>query len=248
LQRSLPQGEGIGYEFTASRVQGDAPDALLGRAFVQANADRLAVGAEYARASRVEGGQGGSRAFLAGSVGYVGGSFFVSRPVQDSFALIRIPEMPQVPVYANGWYVGKTDAAGEVVATNLASYYDNFVAFGTQNLAFDYVFETAEKVISPLSRSGSLVTFEVKKNRAVYGILLHAADSKPVPLEFRELRLIRGNATIRSFTARRGEFYFDGVEPGSYDLRLDGEPSCTAVLTVPANVSGMTDVGQVRCQ
>jgi hypothetical protein len=92
------------------------------------------------------------------------------------------------------------------------------------------------------------VTFEVKKNRAVYGILLHAADSKPVPLEFRELRLIRGNATIRSFTARRGEFYVDGVEPGSYDLRLDGEPSCTAVLTVPANVSGMTDVGQVLCQ
>jgi outer membrane usher protein FimD/PapC len=153
-----------------------------------------------------------------------------------------------VPVYANGWYAGKTDAAGEVVATNIASYYDNFVAFGTSELPIDYVFPSAEKVISPPTRSGTLVAFEIKKNHAVFGALVEVRNGKRIPLEFREISLTRGDAVIRAFTARRGEFYVEGVEPGAYELRPDGDPVCTARITVPDPAEAMTDLGTVLCE
>jgi outer membrane usher protein FimD/PapC len=165
----------------------------------------------------------------------------------DSFALVRVPELREVPVYANGWFVGNTDSAGEVVATNISSYYDNFITFGTSELPLDYVFPSAEKVISPPTRSGTLVTFEIRKNRAVYGALVDQREGKPVPLEFRELNVTHGDVTTRGFTGRRGEFYIEGVEPGEYQLRPDGEPTCTARVKVPETGDAMTDVGTVAC-
>ena len=248
LERSIPQGEGVGYTFTGGHVGGDGSDGAYGRAFVQANAAHVTVGAEYSRASRPETGPSLSQVFVAGSIGGVGGSFFAARPVQDSFALIRVPELKEVPVYANGWYVGKTDASGEVVATNVASYYDNFIAFGANELPLEYVFPSSEIVISPPNRSGTLVSFEIKKNRAIYGVLVEMRDGSRVPLEFRELSLKHAGKVLSTFTARRGEFYFDGIESGEYQLRLDGTPACTATITVDDQAVAMTNVGVVVCE
>jgi outer membrane usher protein FimD/PapC len=246
LQRSIPQGQGIGYDVTAGRVGGDAGSGAFGRGFVQFNAAHAEVGAEYARSSR-DGAPGFSRAFVAGSIGAVGGSAFLARPVQDSFALIRIPELADVPVYANGWYAGKTNAAGEVVATNLSSYYDNFITFGAGELALDYVFASSEKVISPPRRSGTLVGFDVRRMRAVYGVLVGRKNGTTAPLEFRELTLTRGTEVIKGFTARRGEFYVEGVEPGEYLLQLNNGAPCTARLHIPDDAGAMTDVGTLTC-
>src|SRR4029453_905562 len=195
-----------------------------------------------------EAGPGLSQLFVAGSIGAVGGSLFAGRPIQDSFALIRVPGLRDLPVYANGWYAGKTDASGEVLATNIASYYDNFIAFGTGNLPLDFVFASSEKVISPPLRSGTLVTFAVKKNHAIFGALVELREGKMLPLEFREIRLTRGDAVIEGFTARRGEFYIEGVEPGPYQLVLDRTPACSAHITVPDPAEAMTDVGTVICE
>jgi outer membrane usher protein FimD/PapC len=247
LEKSIPQGEGIGYSLTGGHAGGGGSDGAFGRAFVQVNAAHATFGADYSRASTPEAGPGLSQVFLAGSIGYVGGSVFATRPVVDSFALVRVPELREVPVYANGWFVGNTDSAGEVVATNISSYYDNFITFGTSELPLDYVFPSAEKVISPPTRSGTLVTFEIRKNRAVYGALVDQREGKPVPLEFRELNVTHGDVTTRGFTGRRGEFYIEGVEPGEYQLRPDGEPTCTARVKVPETGDAMTDVGTVAC-
>jgi len=247
LQRSIPEGQGMGYDVTAGRVGGDGPAEGFGRGLVQFNAPHAEIGAEYARSSRADGGRGFSRAFVAGSVGAVGGSVFVSRPVEDSFALIRIPELPDVPVYANGWYAGKTNAAGEVVANNLSSYYDNFIAFGARDLPMEYVFSSAEKVISPPRRSGTLVTFEVRKVRAVFGVLAERRNGSLAPLEFRELTLTRGAQVLKGFTARRGEFYVENIEPGEYVLQLNGAAPCSARLRVPNDAGPMTDVGTLTC-
>jgi outer membrane usher protein FimD/PapC len=108
------------------------------------------------------------------------------------------------------------------------------------------VFPTSEKVISPPTRSGTLVAFEIRKNHAVFGTLLESR--KRSPLEFREITLTRGDAVIRAFTARRGEFYVEGVTPGTYQLRIEGDAPCTARVTVPDPAEAMMDVGTVLCE
>ena len=248
LERATPQGEGIGYTLTGGHAGGGGGSGGFGHAFVQANAAHATFTAEYQRASNAAASPGLSSLSVAGSIGAVGGSPFLARPVTDSFVLIRMPGLTDVPVYANGWYAGKTDAAGEVVATNIASYYDNLVSFGTKELPLDYVFESSEKVISPPLRSGTLVSFEVRKNHAVFGVLVELRDGKRLPLEFGEITLRRGDKVIRSFTARRGEFYVEGVEPGAYELRLDAIPACSARFVVADPAAAMTDVGTLVCE
>jgi outer membrane usher protein FimD/PapC len=52
---------------------------------------------------------------------------------------------------------------------------------------------------------------------------------------------------IKGFTARRGEFYVEGVEPGEYLLQLNNGAPCTARLRVPDDAGAMTDVGTLTC-
>jgi outer membrane usher protein len=247
LERSIPQGEGVGYALGGGHAGGQGSDGAFGRAFVQVNAANATFGGEYSRASNPEAGVSMSNVFVAGSIGYVGGRVFAARPIEDSFALVRLPELADVPVYANSWYAGKTNADGEVVVNNIGSYYDNFIVFGAKDLPLDYVFPSAEKIISPMTRSGSLVQFAIRKNHAVIGVLVIARDGKQLPLEFREIVLERSGAAIQSFTAHRGEFYADGVEPGEYRVRVKGDPPCAASIKVPDPADAMTDVGIVIC-
>ena len=246
LQRSLPQGEGVGYDLTIGHVQATDTDPVYGRAFVQANTQFANVGVEYVRATSTEGPPGLSRVFAAGSIAYVGGSVVASRPVDDSFALVRLG-VPDVPVYANGWFVGRTNARGEAFANNLASYYDNSISFDARDLGLDYVYPISEQTIAPPLRSGTLVAFAIRKNRAIQGSLIGITDGKRVALEFREIRLVKGDSTISSFTARQGEFYVEGVEPGDYELQAAGAAPCTATVRVPEDVDAMTSVGQIVC-
>lgn len=246
LQQTTPQGQGVGYEVSATRTGADAA-YTLGRGFVQVNAAHAEFGAEYQRATLGDAAGQRSRAFVAGSVGVVDGVVFAGRPVADSLALIRVATLPQVPVYVNGWRAGDTNARGEVVATNLASYYDNIISFGDRDVPLDYVYSAAERVISPPLRSGTLVEFEVKRINAVFGRLLNAQSRGGAPLEFRELRLTRDGGSLPGFTGRRGEFYVEGVQPGTYRLDLQGEPACAVSLEIP-QATGLIDIGTVRCE
>ena len=248
LERSVPQGEDVGYALSGAHAGGGETNGTFGRAFVQVNAANATFGGEYSRASSPDAGASLSNVFVAGSVGYVDGSFFAARPIGDSFALIRLPGLADVPVYANSWYAGKTNATGEVVATNISAYYDNFVVFGAKDLPLDYVFATAETVFSPMTRSGTLVQFAIRKNHAVFGALVTLSNGKSLPLEFREIVLARAGTSIRSFTARRGEFYVEGVEPGDYQLRVVGDPPCSVRIEVPDPAVATTDVGTVICE
>jgi outer membrane usher protein FimD/PapC len=246
LERALPQGEGIGYSITAGRGI-DGIGAGYGRGFVQANGAYATVGAEYERSSRPDRAPGRSRLFLAGSVGAVEGSWFAARPVQDSFAVIRVPGIAGVPVEVNGWYVGRTNAEGEVVATNVAAYYDNFVTFGSRDLPLDYAFDASVAVISPPARSGTRVEFAVRRQRALTGRLVDPREGSSRPLEFREIALVGEGRAIAGFTARRGEFYFEDVEPGRYRLRTTDGALCELELAVPVAADALTDVGAVAC-
>jgi outer membrane usher protein len=247
LDRATPQGEGVGYTVSGASAWEGGVDGAYGQAFAQVNASHLAFGANYARSSTRDVGPSFSQLFVAGSIGAVGGSVFAARPVQDSFALVRIPGIEGVPVYANGWYAGMTDGRGEVVATNLASYYDNYVSFRAAELPLDYQIDRVEQVISPPARSGTPVTFTVRKSRAVYGSLVVERDGNAVPLEFRDIRLARDGAAVGGFTARRGEFYVDGLEPGEYVLTAYGDPGCAARVVVPEQGAAMVDLGAVVC-
>ena len=247
LQKVVPRGEGYGYLVEAGREERDGTPAAVGRGQFQLNATHAIAGVDLATSSDRTVEAGASRAFVAGGIGYVDGTAFASRPIVDSFALVRVGEVPDVPVYANGWLQGRTDARGEVVATELNAFFDNEVSFRAQDLPLNYRYPASRLTISPPDRSGSVVNFQLKAVQAVYGSLVLERDGRRIPLELRELEVTRGERRLESFTARRGEFYFEDLEPGDYVLRVRGDPPCTATIRVQRSDQPFMDLGAVPC-
>jgi outer membrane usher protein len=247
LQKVVPRGEGYGYLVEAGRAERDGTPAAVGRGQFQLNATHAIAGVDLLTSSDRSVEPGATRAFVAGGIGYVDGTAFASRPIVDSFALVKVGEVPDVPVYANGWLQGRTDDRGKVVATELNAFFDNEVSFRAQDLPLNYQYPTSRLTISPPNRSGSVVNFGLRAVQAVYGALVLERDGKRMPLELRELEVTRGERKFESFTARRGEFYFEDLEPGEYAVHVRGEPSCTATIRVRRAAEPFVDLGAVPC-
>jgi outer membrane usher protein len=244
----VPRGEGYGYSVEAGRQEFNGTAAAVGRGTFQLNAAYAIAGVDVTASSDHSLARGSSRAYVAGGMGYAGGTAFLSRPILDSFAVVKVGDVPDVPVYANSWLQGKTDALGKVVATDLNAFYDNDIRFRAEDLPLNYQYPTDRLTISPPNRSGSMVTFRLKAVQAVYGSLVRERDGKRTPLELSELKVTRGERSFDSFTARRGEFYFEDLEAGDYALRVQGDQPCTATIHVQKSDQPFMDLGVVLCQ
>ena len=169
LQRPLPVGEGWGYRVrAASNSQYDAGAGYSGA---------------YGKYGLEIGQQGSSTAVrgdIAGGIGTVGGAVFLARPIVDSFAVVRIDDVPDVRVYQNGNYAGKTDASGKVILTQLMPYMDTRITVEDQDVPIDITLKTNEQRVAPYYRSGVIADFAAR--RVVNASLeVRLPNNKPLP-------------------------------------------------------------------
>jgi len=256
----VPTGEGFGFSVGPGRAESPQGTATLANAFGQYNGRHATLLGRYEGSSNDRVTRGLAEISVASGIGYVRDRLFVSRPLTDSFALVKVGDVPDVPVRANGQLTGTTDERGEVVVSPMYSFFDNYLYFDQQAVPLDYVFTDSRLVASPAFRSGAYLSFDVKKNRAVIGRLEREAEGKRVPIEFRELKVTRAGADrrsweaiygprffIQSFTARGGEFYIEQLEPGEWTLEVEKDPACVATIRVPETDAALTELGAVLC-
>ena len=143
----------------------------------------------------------------AGAVAIIDGVAAVSTPIQDAFALVRVPGAPQVPVRVEGRFAGQTNDKGVLLVPNLGSYSRQRVNIDTEALPLDYEVGEVEKRISPPLRGGEVVTFEVKVYRASTGQLVDAAGK---PVASAVMVLADGR---RIATGTLGDFVVEGDPP-----------------------------------
>jgi outer membrane usher protein FimD/PapC len=247
LEKTVPVGQGYGFSIGGGRVDVGGDSAFVGNAFGQYNGEYATVTGRYQPSSNAAVNPGLVQVSVAGGIGYVRDRVFVSRPITDSFAVVKVGDVPGIPVVANGQLAGTTDERGEVVVPSLLAFYDNFIAFDPRSMPLDYTYSGSQVVVSPAYRSGQYLVLDVKRSRAVFGRLERDIDGRRVAIEFRELRVVRDGKSVDVFTARRGEFYIENAEPGSYVLQVTQDPACTATIVVPKSDQAVTDLGAVLC-
>ena len=245
FEKTVPVGEGFGFSVGPGRIESSAGTSTLSNAYAQYNGRYATLQGRYQGSSNDRVTRGLAEVSVASGIGYVQDRFFVSRPLTDSFAVVKVGDVPDVPVRANGQLMGTTDERGEVVVSPMLSFYDNFLGFEQRAVPLDYVFTSSRLVVSPAFRSGSFLAFDVKKNRAVFGRLEQEVRQQRVPIEFRELKVTRAGVEIRAFTGKGGEFYIEALDPGEYVLRVERDPACVATIRV-TDVALM-DFGAVLC-
>lgn len=241
IMKNPPYGEGLGYRASIERTQ----KSYVFDPFVQYNSNFGIHKAEYT--GSYNGGTINSfNVSTAGSLAYVGKTLKLTRPINDSFALVRTGDLKDIGIFVSSQKVGKTSKSGKAIIPDLNSYYDNRISIDAGEIPIDYNIPQATKYISPAFRSGSLIDFEVKKLNAATGMLKIKTASKVVPLEFYEVSITAGDKEIVFPTGRGGEFYIEDINPGSYNASFEyNGKACGFELVIPERDEPIVDVGEI---
>jgi outer membrane usher protein FimD/PapC len=274
VQKNPPLGEGIGFRALLERDQNDGqPATYIVNPILQYNGRHVILKGEIT-ANQNSGkwteqyllGASGALVFLENIVG-------LTRPVTDSFAVVKVGEIEGVTVRSGAQDIGKTDSSGRMFITNLSSYNDNLIAINDKDIPFEYYFPQVQKLVSPPLRSGSCIGFLVKKMQPVIGILKIKINGEAKPVEFHEVNLVVDGKEITFPTGAGGEFYID-ISQSQQAMKLSPteEKSCSALvgetsaflkpgtyqaavlyegrrqtfsLTIPVSMDPIIDLGQV---
>ena len=235
----LPVGTGYGY-----RVRADNGERRLWTGTLEY---QYQYGRYGLRRERVD-GMDNTTVSVTGGLVAIGGGLHASRAVQNSFALVRVPQVGGVRAYANRQEVGHTNAAGDLLFPDLLPYYGNLVNIADEDVPLDYEIGQIQMTVAPPHRGGALITFPVRRIRSVVGRLRVDTDGLVTAPAYGTLTISVGGRPVASPVGAKGEFYFENLTPGRHraSLRYDGG-SCTFDLEVPALESAVNQLGLVTC-
>jgi outer membrane usher protein len=242
LQKSLPVGTGFGYRFQAGTAQNQnfSLDGLL-----QYQGPYGRYEASYSHLD----GRDSTVLNVAGGLAVIGKDFFLTRPVQDSFAVIRVPGVADVRGYASNQEVGYTSSNGNLFVPSLLPYYGNKLSISDEDVPLNYTIAATDKVVAPPFRGGALVTFPVQRiQRATGTVALHDSGQSVIPV-YGQLNVTVNGKQFESPVGKQGEFYLENVPPGHHPATVEyKDRTCAFVLDVPISDEPIVKLGNVRCE
>jgi outer membrane usher protein FimD/PapC len=278
FQKDTPVGEGLGYRASLNRSEAGATSSYGFNPGLQYNA-RYGIYTLDSAIQSVEHGQT-TKAYnvsASGAIVYAGGFFGLARPINDSFSIVMVDNMPNAAVLNNGQVIGETDFSGRMVVPALASYGQNQITVDVKNMPLDYNISGVNRALSPSAWSGSCVSFDTVKVRALTGTLYFRSADKKTPLEYIDISVKVGTREISFPTGKGGEFYMENslpdenktesldkqscraiaerkktggntISPGTYRAWVDIEGGrCVFFITFPETEDSITDIGEVQC-
>lgn len=239
LQRALPLSEGVGYRVFAS----DGDNGTRTEASVRAQARAVLLSAET---SVVQNQPGLVRFGARGSLGMVGGAVFAARSIDDSFALVNVPGVADVPVLLNSQPAGRTDSKGRLVLPRVSALVPNRVEADVDALPPEVTVlnERTSFVAGP--RSAVIATLALKRVASALVRVTRVEGGVPPPGT--PVQAAEGVEVSR--VGPRGEI-FVRAQPGPLriKLQLDDTPcSIEFVLPQPLPFGAFHEIGPLPCQ
>ena len=238
FSKSAPEGEGHGYRVGLERTD----DGTVFEPFGQLNT-RYWIFTADASVKAAGDPAGGDRfaASMAGAVVFAGGQTALTRPIQSSFAVVKVGELEGVRVYRNNQEAGRTDARGLYVLPTITSYTYNSISIEPQDIDLGYQIDSLEHTVVPPLGAGVLAEFPLRPIRAYEGTLTMRLPQGDTAAAHVWVGLTNGEHSLTFTTGYGGEFYLDAAEPGNWEgtFATPGV-ACHFHLTLPKTNSVLT--------
>jgi len=245
VARPAPIGPGFGYRVDVQRSGGVEQI----RPQVQLNTDKLEYTLGMSRLFGSGANTTAAEASVGGAFAYVGGVGKFTRPIYDSFAIIKTGDLQGVSVRQNSQDAGRSGPDGTLLAPTVGSYVENRFTLDANTVPIDTIIGQNSVIVVPALRGGVLVDFALRPQRALSGVLMLRRGRDERPLGGIDAVLASGTSQLQLFTAADGAFYIEDAAPGTYgaDIRAEGG-SCHLTMDVAANARMPLNVGKVYCE
>jgi outer membrane usher protein len=241
-----PVAEGLSYRASWDRVDQAGERTELFSPTLQYNASRFSARAEYF--DRGSQAPAAHQFNLAGGLASAGGYTRLTRPVVDSFGVVKVGDAAGVRVYASGQEVARTDGEGIALLPSVASNFENTISISGSDLPPGYIVPELRYFVVPAYRSGVYVDFKARRIQAIAGRLLRVAHGRRELLADTEVRWTVNDHVFELFAGRDGRFYVEDVPSGSYRLHVGAGPeACEILLAVPKSEEPVIDLGELEC-
>jgi outer membrane usher protein len=237
-QQPLPVGTGYGYQL---RAESGSNANVNGVARYQTAHGR------YELRQETIGAESTTTLSAMGAIVGIGGGFFATRPVVESFALVRVPGVAGVRAFASNQEVGKTSRRGDLLIPDLQAYYGNILNIADGDIPLQYAVPEVGMTLAPPYRGGAVARFDVQRVQRVLGKIVVAGQEKPV--SYGELTVTGTNgSTYGSPVGSDGAFYFENLPTGTYVGVVErANTQCVLTLEIPASTDLVLKLRTVSC-
>jgi outer membrane usher protein len=115
------------------------------------------------------------------AISFVDKRFFPSNWIYDSFAVVDTGSVPHVHVLQENRPVGRTNSSGRLLVPDMRSFEQNHIRIDPNDIPPDATLITDARVMRPQDRSGVVVKYPIKFNRAALVQLVDASGAA-IPL------------------------------------------------------------------
>lgn len=248
VAKNTPWGRGFGFRGEATESRTDTGVTTTSTmADVTYKTKYANLSANHRRSSQVD----SYRYSLSGSVAFIGGGAYLTRPIRDGFALINLGEgVKGVMVKHNNQPAGKTNGKGKALVPDMVSYGENLLSIDDSDLPIEYELPQLSRYVSTPYRGGSVVFFEAMKTRAVTGKFFLKKKNGKEPVQYWSINAkANGGYETDSVVGRNGVFYVENIPSGPLTLKFtDGKSTCNYDLTVPDGDDMIENVGDIICE
>jgi outer membrane usher protein len=233
LQHNLPPGEGYGY-----RLQGSSSGNKEASYSYQNNVGTYVIDAAQNQNEVI------TRLNVSGGIAILGGDPFLSRRIDQSFAVVRIPDYPNVRVLADNQLAGQTNSNGNALIPRLRAYDNNLISLNQLDLPLDAEITTLQLNAVPSYRSGIEVKFPIKHSRGAT-LTIQLENGKPLPLgaEVQEV----GKEEI-NMVGYDGEVYIVGLAASTMLKATWNNHACTFTVSFTESANPLPDLGVFICK
>ena len=237
VQKSLPPGEGWGYRLQLAQRAAQ-------QAAVYGQNDYARVRLEAAEFN----GQTQQRMGVSGAIATLDGQWFLSRRIDSSFGVARVPGFAKVRIYVDNQLAARTNADGYALLPRLYPYMRNNVSLEPLDLPLDT--EIGQLKIRPVPawRSGVLIDIPVRKvSAATLNLVLD--DGAPVPAGASVELLDDDTPSPESFAVgHEGLVYLSGLRTENVLRARWPGGTCTARIPYRPEPGTIPYLGQYQCQ
>ena len=241
-------------QMTTSASYAESPDnqrgfggaATLGAGrFAQDDARLTWDGEEGSALAEVSHTAAGTGARIGGSGGFavVDGDLYASRKLDDSFALVSVPDHPDVRVYRDNIEVARTDDSGQALVTGLLPYEANRLRLDIEDIPIGSALSGDTLEVTPGYRGAVAAAFDVKSSTARI-LILRQPDGTTVPAG----AAVSGDGLEeQAFVGFDGLAFLIGDSVKEITASWAGH-ACRAALPVAAHDATPTAPVEITCQ